>query len=111
MQFLMRQPWPGNIRELQNAVERAVILRRTDRLGPETFGLPRPPAPAGAPGVPVARAAGTDDLPLDLGELERLTIERALARTGGHRAKAAELLGISERTLRNKLNVKPGVAE
>ena len=41
---------------------------------------------------------------LNLRELERVTIERALATTGGHRTRAAELLGISERTLRNKLN-------
>jgi len=43
-------------------------------------------------------------LPLNLGELERITIDRALVETGGHRRKASALLGISERTLRNKLN-------
>jgi DNA-binding NtrC family response regulator len=44
---------------------------------------------------------------LNLRELERITIERALVTTGGHRTRAAELLGISERTLRNKLNGGP----
>ena len=44
----------------------------------------------------------------NLQTIERRTIERAIASTGGHRAKAAALLGISERTLRNKLNVQPG---
>jgi DNA-binding NtrC family response regulator len=43
-------------------------------------------------------------LPLNLDELERIAIDRALAETGGHRRKASELLGICERTLRNKLN-------
>jgi DNA-binding NtrC family response regulator len=44
------------------------------------------------------------DAPINLRELERLAIDRALAVTGGHRMRAAELLGISERTLRNRLN-------
>jgi two-component system response regulator HydG len=109
MDHLVRQPWPGNIRELQNAVERAVILRRNDRLTPDVFALPRA---AGTP-APAAAAAGQAgaELPLDLGELERIAIGRALAKTGGHRSRAAELLGISERTLRNKLNVRTGAAE
>jgi DNA-binding NtrC family response regulator len=49
-------------------------------------------------------ATSSETLPLNLGKLEELAIERALKTTGGHRRKAAELLGISERTLRNKLN-------
>jgi DNA-binding NtrC family response regulator len=110
MDFLVRQPWPGNIRELQNAVERAVILRRNDRLTPDVFALPRAGgAAATATAAPAVAAAA--DLPLDLGELERIAIERALVRTGGHRSRAAELLGISERTLRNKLNVRSATPE
>jgi DNA-binding NtrC family response regulator len=111
LDFLVRQPWPGNIRELQNAVERAVILRRNDRLTIELFGLPGTAPPPAAAAVGGAAAAAAASLPLDLGELERITIARALERTGGHRAKAAELLGISERTLRNKLNTRPGESE
>ena len=53
---------------------------------------------------PAAIVAGGFDETLDLDTLERITIQRALATTGGHRARAARLLGISERTLRNKLN-------
>ena len=48
-------------------------------------------------------------MPINLRELERLAIQRALAVTGGHRTRAAGLLGISERTLRNKLNGPPAV--
>ena len=47
---------------------------------------------------------GTEDQSLNLKTLEQRTIERALTATGGHRAKAAQLLGISDRTLRYKLN-------
>jgi DNA-binding NtrC family response regulator len=97
--YLKGLPWPGNIRELGNVIERAVILNRDGRLTPGSFIHPDDRAIASSP-TGAARA----DLPLDLGELEALAIQRALQTTGGHRAKAAELLGISERTLRNKLN-------
>jgi DNA-binding NtrC family response regulator len=111
---LKRRPWPGNIRELANAIERAVILCRTGRLLPEMF-----PGPHGTPDAPQAAArahpaesraaaseAGADDGngTFNLKTLERRMLERALEATGGHRTRAAELLGISERTLRNKLN-------
>jgi DNA-binding NtrC family response regulator len=99
-----QRPWPGNVRELANAVERAVLLSRGAPLGAEAFALPAPAAAeAAAPGATAASEL------LNLRDLEKVTIERALAATGGHRQKAAELLGISERTLRNKLN-GPGEA-
>jgi DNA-binding NtrC family response regulator len=96
----MTRSWPGNIRELANAVERAVILSRDGRLGPERFLAPVESVPAPAP-VDGVDAPAT----FNLRELERVTIDRALKATGGHRTRAAQLLGISERTLRNKLNV------
>jgi two-component system response regulator FlrC len=115
VQALMRHDWPGNVRELANAIERAVILTRTGRLDLEMFplgraGLARPTAPAATSAPAAARTAvvvppfAGPEAPFDLRELERIAIERALAATGGHRTRAAELLGISERTLRNKLN-------
>jgi DNA-binding NtrC family response regulator len=106
IEHLRQRPWPGNIRELANAVERAVILSRTGLLTAEAFDPgPARAAPAST-GERAARPANaeTPELPLDLAELERLAIQRALQATGGHRTRAAELLGISERTLRNKLN-------
>jgi len=74
-----------------------VLLSRGAPLGAGSFAAA--PAAIAAP-APSAPAEG----PLNLRELEGLAIGRALAATGGHRQKAAELLGISERTLRNKLN-------
>lgn len=108
---LARHTWPGNIRELAHAVERAVILGRGQPLRPEGFLEFLAPASVSivpAEGAPtdgeVASSSPEADLPLDLSALERLAIQRALAQTGGNRTRAAKLLGISERTLRNKLN-------
>jgi DNA-binding NtrC family response regulator len=107
---LMTRTWPGNIRELANAVERAVILCRGDRLTLELFGSERTDRPSDEPLdaspilslAPVDQNAGSEQY--NLKSLERRMIEQALQATGGHRARAAKLLGISERTLRNKLN-------
>lgn len=116
---LQQRGWPGNIRELSNAVERAVILSRGGMLKAEAFiddavstssrtPLPRTtpvavPASASAEGAQPAVLPSMPDS-LDLEELEAATIQRALVVTGGNRTRAAKLLGISERTLRNKLN-------
>ena len=93
-QWLTGQRWPGNIRELANALERAAIL--TD--GPL---IDAPHLSMLAPAQPQPAAAQTDTLSLE--EIERQTIERALARVDGNRRKAAELLGIAERTLYDRL--------
>jgi DNA-binding NtrC family response regulator len=101
--------WPGNIRELEHAVERAVILRRKGPLLPEAFLVD---CQSQDESVQDEKndLVETEDSPtggtLNLKTLERRTIERALAATGGNRMRAAQLLGISDRTLRNKLNGK-----
>jgi two-component system response regulator HydG len=92
LEVLLRYPWPGNVRELANAVDRAVLLCRGDALRPADFDLR------------IQDAGEIVDYNLDV--IERLAIERALAATGGNRTRAARLLGISERTLRNKLNAR-----
>jgi two-component system response regulator HydG len=112
VQLLQRFSWPGNVRELANSIERAVILCRGNVLLPSAFddqlGDADGPAALPAAAVPnVARAGepvAAEPLPFDLDELERRAIVRALEATGGNRTRAAKLLGISERTLRNKLN-------
>jgi DNA-binding NtrC family response regulator len=102
VQLLQRHRWPGNVRELASAVERAVILSRGRMLQPSAFEEHlRDVAPL--PAVPV------EPMPYDLDAIERRAIDRALEATGGNRTRAAKLLGISERTLRNKLNT-PRVA-
>ena len=107
LDVLQRYPWPGNVRELANAVERAVLLCRGNVLLPSDFdqqireAAAHPPRPAL---VPDLAGPGSATVDYNLDAIERLAIQRALAATGGNRTRAARLLGISERTLRNKLN-------
>lgn len=105
IQFLQRRQWPGNVRELANSIERAVILCPGPVLLPTAFEEQLAEAVAVAQAQPSAQTRGTESVALyDLDEIERQAIERALVATSGNRTKAAKLLGISERTLRNKLN-------
>jgi transcriptional regulator with GAF, ATPase, and Fis domain len=96
---LARWPWPGNIRELENAVEMAVIRSR-DRslLVIEDFPLPRK-APASAPASMPAEA----DFQSLVSHFERTLIERAMGRAEGNKTQAAEALGMKRTTLMEKL--------
>jgi len=113
IQLLQRYPWPGNVRELEHAVERAVILSAGPALGVRSFDGQRlgPGAnTTGAPATPLLPAVVEDREggivlhTLDVSEAEAVLIQHALAAAGNNRTRAAELLGISVRTLRNKLN-------
>src|SRR5687767_11639364 len=100
--LLQRYDWPGNVRELQHAVERAVILTSGSVLHVSSFDLMR----AGRR-TPVSLPAPTDDsvrlASLNIEDAEAALIQRALRETGGNKTKAAALLGLTDRTLRNKL--------
>jgi DNA-binding NtrC family response regulator len=116
---LQARAWKGNIRELANAVERAVILARGGELRAADFAedepsVAAPSSPAGPAAVEAYPPPRDQTAPpsgdaasraFNLDDLERVTIQKALVATGGNRTRAAKLLGISERTLRNKLNV------
>ena len=120
--LLQRHDWPGNVRELQHAVERAVILASGPMLLPvhfegQRFGLSQQAASIrdasrvaeAHPGNGHA-AKNSPRVTLssfDLNEAESQLIARALEVTEGNRTRAAELLGLSVRTLRNKLNGLP----
>lgn len=106
---LTNYDWPGNVRELVNASQRALILSGGEPLAVCHFLVP---GTAGAPQLsggnnPTLDGQGVvaTELPTNLAELEALAIQRALDLSGGVRSKAAKLLGISERTLRNRLNL------
>jgi two-component system response regulator AtoC len=92
---LRRYPWPGNIRELRNALERALILSDGQALAVEHFSLVFDEAPDAA-----ATSGGG---PSSLEALERLAIERALKQVGGNRKNAAAALGIGLRTMYEKI--------
>lgn len=109
--LLQRYEWPGNVRELQHAVERAVILTQGTVLLASSFDTVRSalsgrrPPFNGTAAEPrsVSPADGVLLTTLDLDEAEAALMERALQITGGNRTRAAELLGVTDRTLRNKL--------
>lgn len=103
MDRLLDYPWPGNVRELSHAMERAVILSRGPVIQPSDLELGAE-LTLGAEDVPGGSAGKVVLDSLDVREAESVLIERALEETGQNRTRAAELLGISVRTLRNKLN-------
>jgi DNA-binding NtrC family response regulator len=90
--------WPGNVRELQNAIERAVVLSNDPVLQPEHFSMGGALGRRGN-GNGTALAVGTT-----VAEMERKLIVATLQECGQNRTQAAKVLGISVRTLRNKLN-------
>jgi len=96
---LQTLPWRGNVRELENAIHRAVLLATGERIEPDDIettdqtGAPRPALAAPAPGLVGRR----------IEDVERELILRTLEHTVGNRTHAAMILGISIRALRNKL--------
>ncbi len=106
LEALRGYPFPGNVRELENLLERAMIFAESDSLGVSDLGLPAAPAkgrPGPAPGRPPAGATGSPMPPRTLDSLEREAIVNALRRWEGSRTRTAEELGISRRTLLNKI--------
>jgi two-component system, NtrC family, response regulator AtoC len=98
---LMEYGWPGNIRELRNMIERAVVINDGDVLALSSFPPPIRPVepPPGAGGT--ARWETMQNLTLDekVAQLERAFVMDALARAGGVQAAAARLLGVTERSV------------
>ncbi len=97
LEVLQGYDWPGNIRELRNAVERAVILCDGELIGPDHL----PPDMAGRQ---PEKASFRLPYGLTLDLVEKEYILGSLERNGGNKARTAEMLGVSEKTLYNKLN-------
>ncbi|MFZ1731782.1 MAG: sigma-54 dependent transcriptional regulator [Bacteroidota bacterium] len=102
MDALMRYDFPGNVRELENIMQRAVVLTREETI--TTRDLP--------PSITAAAASSSfashellelGDLNERVESLERILIDKALKKSSGNQVKAADILGISERTLRYKI--------
>jgi DNA-binding NtrC family response regulator len=96
---LKQHAWPGNARELSNFIRRVVTMNSDNNIGPEHLApeFSRPPVVKSFP-VHSVLQAGTP-----IRELERQLLETTLQLTGGNRTHAAEMLGISLRTIRNKI--------
>jgi two-component system response regulator AtoC len=111
MRLLVEYDWPGNVRELENTIERAMVLTESahlevDGLPDKVRGLTRNPRKTAAEGHESV-VPGGDDGDLSIKRASRRAeedlIRRALARTGGNRTRAAELLEISHRALLYKI--------
>jgi two-component system response regulator FlrC len=127
--MLLRHPWPGNVRELENAIHRAVLLAEGSAIGVDAIEL-MTPASVAAMAAPITAAmpemapppvsqmpqamppatplgppkASTTLVGRRMEEVERELILETLSHCLGNRTRAAEMLGISIRTLRNKLH-------
>ncbi len=122
IEYIQQHRWPGNVRELRNLVERGVLLSSGKKITLEDiqaiedstweknshsgqlFGQEQHPGNDNHPwsGTRAAQIAETHET-FNLNEMEKQMVQKALSRTGGNRTHAAKLLGISVRTLRNKL--------
>ncbi len=98
MRLAMAYDWPGNVRELENAVQRAVVLSRGETIFPEHL-----PAKVQALDAGDEVESGPSREAKTMREVERQAIVRALREHNGNRTHAAESLGISRRTLQNKI--------
>lgn len=100
LEWLAGQEWSGNVRELENALERALVLSRGGAIRPEHLSAP----------PPVGGGNVFDGVPLDIGlheavmRLERRLLERALEASAGNRSRAADLLKINRRLLYDRLH-------
>ncbi|QBQ54620.1 sigma-54 interaction domain-containing protein [Nitrosococcus wardiae] len=92
---LLAHPWPGNIRELDNVVQRALILEEGEAISTQALAFET--------GIEAPLPTGVGELSKDLKSHEKQLILDTLVRCGGRRKQAAAQLGISERTLRYKL--------
>ena len=97
MQLLSTYQWPGNVRELENAIERGVILMRGEHLTEKSLPMPILKQTDTGTGGAVVKE------PSSLQEMEKIKILKTLDETGNNKSEAARRLGITRKTLQNKL--------
>jgi DNA-binding NtrC family response regulator len=104
LEVLEKYPWPGNIRELRNFCENLVVLKRGLEITPYDLDIRFSSNEASTQSVPVEGFVSSH---LSVEENEKRLLRNALLESGGNRTKAAELMGISRRTLHRKLEKWP----
>ena len=109
LSLLEQYHWPGNIRELENVMERAAYLARESVIRPEALNLPASHGPSGGSAAgsyraPLPRPEEGDMDTFSIRKNEQKQIENALRASGGNVKKAADLLGISRRTMYRKMD-------
>ena len=97
MELLRRYPWPGNIRELKNVLERAMLLAGAKPLSVKYFAFLQ------AVGARASRSSGLEPDDWDVQQLEMDHLQQALERFGGDVTRTAKALGVSRSTLYRKL--------
>ncbi len=104
MDMLKAYDWPGNIRELENAIERAIVLTKNELLMPEDFppSIKRSEHTRGYMQIPFG---------MTMDDIEKMVIAETLSRTRGDKVMAAKLLGIASRTIYRKLKEMEGDEE
>jgi len=102
VQALGNYKWPGNVRELENVIERAVLLAGGERILPEHLYMENEGERSRRPAEASLESASSEGATLK--EMEKRLIVKTLEKAEGNKTKASEILGISVRTIRNKLN-------
>jgi two-component system response regulator HydG len=109
-EWLLAYPWPGNVRELRNAIERAILLCDGGLITREHLpaAIVRPETARANGGVPSLNGALDPATPLpaggvDLEEVERSLVEKALRDTRGNKSRAARLLGLTRAQLYSRI--------
>ena len=103
MEALVAYEWPGNVRELKNVIERAMILDAEVEILLEHLPGEIYDGETIHTGSDKAATVLSSFFPMTLREIERIQIERTIEQTNGNKSKAANILGISRQTLREKL--------
>ena len=109
LELLMQYPFPGNIRELENIIERSIALETSKIILPENLVLSKDLGPGEVTAIPELTDAGLN-LNEELARFEKLLIEKAIEKAGGSKTRAAELLKISYDSLHyrsEKLGIRP----
>ncbi len=111
MSRLYRQSWPGNVRQLQNVIERAVVLGAEERVVlPGDIDVPEPAGPSLVQEIGAIDTTHGLDYERTVQAFERNILEQALKQTAGNKTRAAELLRLGRTTLAAKLRVLGNVA-